>query len=463
MIKMNLKHLQNKTLPKLFLTMAIFGMYACSDFDDVTPEADSEAKDGQTIKSATSRIAGLTDGQLREYLHYYSPIIFKQANEFDNEHRGHDWITNFDFDKDGYLANNKENWAGELKNYVNSGEHTNWQIRPTLYSGLILFHDNSLNTNSVVLLYHVYHAKQRWDIHDWERIEIRIDDVNGAPGNGEEINYVVVTRHSLHNAREYPHEDLNFMETAYGKHVMIWQADWDFSIFGPSQAELHFVEESWNDVDNLNKNNRSARVDINAHGRTRFHYVFVDEADPEATEYWKAQTINSNNARSLSSGKRQGETVSMSEVKKIKYELQDLADIIPTHLDTRNWKDALEVRIVTPILSENGITEVAEGTQTFYYRALDTQDDDDQRKGYIRKHWFWGVYQYSSDGEKFYDELGPGAWYQHQYFAHNGIRGNGSIEYEMENCGIFLGKGEYQNWNTTEGGFDGRWVQLFQD
>jgi hypothetical protein len=427
---------------------------------------DIEEQSGENqvgLKNGITRIAGLSNDGLKSYLHYYSPIIFKQAHEYDTDHRGHDWITNFNYDKDNYLANNKENWAKELQNYVNKGQHNQWQIRPTLYSGIILFHDNSLNTNSIILLYHVYHAKQRWSIHDWERIEIRIDNVNGLPGTGEKINYVVVTRHSLHNAREYPDEDLNFMTTAYGKHVMIWQADWDFNIKNPSQAELHFVEESWSDIENMVNDDDKAKVDINNEGRTRFHYIFVDEADPQATAYWNAQHITFANAYSLTSGKEESETVDFSDTKRISYELQDLADIIPTHLNTSSWKNALDINIVTPVLNENDQPEVVVGTHTFYYTALDSQDDDEDRKGYIRKHWFWGVYIYAVKGDKFYDELGAQPWYQHLYFAHNGTRGDGSVDDELANRGIFLGKDQYINWNTQDGGFDGRWVQLFED
>lgn len=441
------------------------GMLSCTDDQgQVNGQATATAQLVQSInQSELIAGAGLSYEHIRSYLHYYSPIIFKQANEYDDDHRGHDWITNFNYDRDHYLANNRENWSDELKKYVNQGEHPDWQIRPTLYSAAILFHDKSLLTNSIILLYHVYHAKQRFEIHDWERIEIRIDNINGGPGSGEEINYVVITRHSLHNAREYPDPDLNFMTTSAGKHVMIWQADWDFSLLNPSQAELHFVEESWSDVMELNANNATAKVDINDEGDSRFHYIFVDQSDTEATSFWNAQAIQNDNALSLTSGKGQYSDVPMSGVKRITYELQDLADIVPTHLNPTDWKDELLVNMVTPLVSETGTTEVSAGVKTFYKTALDTQDPDADRKGYIRKHWFWGVYIYGAEGDNFYSELGPEPWYQHLYFAHNGTRGDGSVDDELENRGIFLGKGEYADWNTSDGGFDGRWVQLFPD
>jgi hypothetical protein len=448
----------------LFLACCFLsGMQACTNDRWEVNRQTTAAEQPDQFVSTSEPIAGLSYGQIRSYLHYYSPVIFKQANEYDDNHKGHDWITNFNYDQDNYLANNKENWSDELKKYVNQGEHPDWQIRPTLYSAAIRFYDHSLQTNSIILLYHVYHAKQRYEIHDWERIEIRIDNVHGGPGSGEEINYVVITRHSLHNAREYPDPDLNFMTTSAGKHVMIWQADWDFNLFNPSQAELHFVEESWSDITELNANNATAKVDINNEGKSRFHYIFVDQNDTEATSFWNAQAIQNDNASSLASGKDQYSGVSMSEVKRITYELQDLADIIPSHLDPANWKDDLSVNMVTPVTGENGTPEVLTGVTTFYYTALDTQDPHEDRKGYIRKHWFWGVYIYGTEGDNFYSELGPEPWFQHLYFAHNGTRGDSSVEDELENRGIFLGKEEYANWNTSDGGFDGRWVQLFPD
>ncbi|MEN6588709.1 MAG: hypothetical protein ABFC30_03485 [Proteiniphilum sp.] len=449
----------------LFLACCCFlsGTLACTDDQgEVNRQATAAVQPAQFV-SQSELIAELSHEQIRSYLQYYSPVIFKQANEYDDHHKGHDWITNFNYDQDNYLANNKENWSDELKKYVNQGEHPDWQIRPTLFSAAILFYDHSLQTNSIILLYHVYHAKQRYEIHDWERIEIRIDNVHGGPGSGEEINYVVITRHSLHNAREYPDPDLNFMTTSAGKHVMIWQADWDFNPLNPSQGELHFVEESWSDIMELNRNNATAKVDINNEGKSRFHYIFVDQSDTGATNFWNAQAIQTDNASSLASGKDQYSGVPMSEVKRITYELQDLADIIPSHLDPANWKDDLSVNMVTPVTGENGTTEVPSGITTFHYTARDTQDPDEDRKGYIRKHWFWGVYIYGTEGDNFYSELGTEPWYQHLYFAHNGTRGDGSVEDELENRGIFLGKGEYADWNTSDGGFDGRWVQLFPD
>lgn len=413
-----------------------------------------------SLNSKMKISTGLSKEERKTFLHYYSPVIFKQAHEYDQDHLGYDWITNYFFDGEEQLSNNKANWSTELDHYIDKTQHADWKIDPTLYTALIEFQDNELNTRSVILIYHIYHAKQRGSIHDWERVEIRVDNINGAPGNGEEINYVVITRHSLHNAREYPDEDLNFMETATGKHVMVWQASWDIGILG--QAELHFVEESWSHIQQDNSGNKSAKVDINNSGENRFHYIFVDENDVEAVNYWQAQTLNQNNAHNLASGESRSSTVSYHEAKRITYQLQDMADIIPTHLDPDNWKEEKQVDLATPVLNEDESIEIPTGVTTFYYKAIDDQDSDEDRNGYIRKHWFWGVYIYAVEGDNFYEELDPEPWQQHYYFAHNGTRGDGTVADELENRGIFLGKGNYANW-LDNGGFDGRWVQLFED
>lgn len=452
------------TIKFIFSLLTIFLVLVnCSD---PTTEAQNNTPKVLNAENILTKVSASTskttaNSQRRAFLRYYSPIIFKQAHEYSSSHLGYDWITNFYFDGDSDFTNNKANWSSQLDSYINKSNHSNWEISPTLYSSIIEFYDNELNTNSVILLYHVYHAKQEGSIHDWERIEIRIDDVNsGNPGSGEEINYVVITRHSLHNAREYPDEDLNFMETANGKHVMIWQADWYSGSIG--KAELRFVEDSWSTINSKNDNNNNAKVDINGSGDNRFHYVFALEDDTEAVNYWNAQTINQNNAASLASGKSQSTTVSFNNVKRITYELQDIADIIPSHLSSSNWHKTKQVNLTSPVLNEDGSTAISTGNKTFYYEAIDDQDPDEDRDGFIRKHWFWGVYYYGEEGDYFYEELDPQPWQQHVYFAHNGTRGNGTKADELANRGVFLGKGSYTNW-ISNGGFDGRWVQLFQD
>jgi len=446
---------------KMVLNIVLSSMFMLSCSNSFAPEnlQDTSSQDGSSF-SLTKTSLVLDNDQRRKFLKYYSPLIFKQSHEYNREHLGYDWITNYYFDGDADLTNNKQNWSTELDYYINKSKHSNWEIRPTLYTSIIEFYDNQADTKSVILLYHVYHAKQRGSIHDWERIEIRIDNVRGNPGSEEEINYVVITRHSLHNAREYPDEDLNFMETANGKHVMIWQADWDYGMMGT--AELRFVEDSWSTINSRKNNNSNAKVDINGSDKNRFHYIFAPEDDTEAVNYWNAQIINQDNAESLASGKSQTTTVTFNNVKKITYELQDIADIIPTHLNNDNWKKTIQVNLSSPILNEGGSSAISTGVKNFYYEAIDSQDADEDRDGVIRKHWFWGVYYYGEEGDYFYEELDPKPWQQHTYFVHNGTRGDGSKEDELASRGFFLGKDDYENW-LTNGGFDGRWIQLFQD
>ena len=83
-------------------------------------------------------------------------------------------------------------------------------------------------SKSLVLLYHVYNAadKDGDQIHDWERVEIVIHGISGTPGAGSEyVNHVTVTLHKEHHMRRYYDWELNFMQTATGKHVLLWQAD----------------------------------------------------------------------------------------------------------------------------------------------------------------------------------------------------------------------------------------------
>ena len=128
----------------------------------------------------------LSNDQRRAFLHYYSPIILKRADEDKGEgkHIGHDWITNFDYDRDGKFSNNRKNWKREKFKFINKTAYQDWQIRPTLYTAAIEFMNDG--QKSLILLYHVYHAMQGCilpsckfeDIHDWERIELRLDGIH---------------------------------------------------------------------------------------------------------------------------------------------------------------------------------------------------------------------------------------------------------------------------------------------
>ncbi|MGI6243925.1 MAG: hypothetical protein ACOYJK_10440 [Prevotella sp.] len=399
---------------------------------------------------------------LRNYLHYYSPVIFKQADESTPDSRGRDLLSNFFYDNDSVLSNNKENWTSLLSQQINLASQSSWKIDPTIYSSIILFEDKSLNTHSAILLYHIYHPMQYTSIHDWERIEIRVDDVSGKPGIKEKINYVTITRHSLHDIRRASDDQINFINTPFGKHVLIWQASWNLGL-GTSQGELRFVESKWKDINLDIWDNKTAKVDINGANEQNYHYVFVDQADSYLKKIFKSKSITRSNLRTLNSGRSKTDTVNYSDVKSINYYLQDIADILPTHLDSLNWKNGIKINIVDPVINEDGNIEIDRGVHTFYTTAKDVSHSVQSRKGYIKKHWFWGVYVSGVDGDNFYSVLDPQPWYQHCYFAHNGKIGDGSMEYEVENCGIFLGKDDYKSWNLNNKGFDGRWYQLFKD
>jgi len=160
--------------------------------------------------------------QRRAFLRSYAPIILKMADE-GAERIGHDWITNYDFDRDGWrLANNGESWARELAGFVREGRHPEWRIRPTLYTSIVEFMTGDVK--SVVLLYHIYHSMDSKHTHDWERVEIRLDGVRGGPGSGERVRYAVLTQHHVSVGRSHPREELEFLETATGRHHLVWKA-----------------------------------------------------------------------------------------------------------------------------------------------------------------------------------------------------------------------------------------------
>ena len=131
----------------LFLLITLLG-YACSDLDEFNTRTEPAAN------LTTSVPITLNDDQHRSFLQYYAPVIFKQADE-DEDHLGYDWITNYFFDNDSYLPNNKENWSTELDYYVDGSRHSDWNIAPTLYTSILEFWDDEAQTKSVILLYPV--------------------------------------------------------------------------------------------------------------------------------------------------------------------------------------------------------------------------------------------------------------------------------------------------------------------
>ena len=451
----------------LFLISEIFCLAFCS-----IPDA---------AFSASSNTWVLTNDHRRAFLHYYSPVILKRAeeNKNDGKNRGHDWITSFNFDKDGNFSNNRRNWEKEKHKFIDHKDHMNWKIRPTLYTAIIEFMQEG--DKSLILLYHVYHALQgcqklliciNADIHDWERMEIRIDHVKKAgPGHGEKIGYYVLTSHSKHTGRLGGHSDLHYLDNLEtsrpltGQHLLVWQAEWR-GWTGPRKGELRFVEDGLNAF-----LQGKAKVDISGYDDKPFHYVFVNQDAKDATAFWDAKTISYENASTMASGKDDDRIIPTSRTKRITYELQDLADVFPTHWihangqnTNINWGgEVINIELVQHIqsvITGNPIT-IPSGIHSFYKRSRDGKDKG-KRSGYPQKHWFWGTYYWGHKGSwtrEAYHNRGN-VWRQYDYFAHDGGKNIGRVLLPEMEKGRWLPEG----WHKAEnGGFDGRWVQLFPD
>jgi hypothetical protein len=457
---------------------------------------------GLCVTAAPSSAQGwsLTTAQRKAYLSYYAPVIMKRANESSTK-AGLDWMTNFDFDGDGNFSNNRVNWLN-INQYVTasasgSTAYSQWRIRPTLYSALIEYMEGS--SKSLVMIYHVYNAQDKdgQEIHDWERVEVDVRGVTtGTPGaSGEIVNHVTVTHHHDHIMRRSYDSSLSFMQTATGKHVMIWQADQQDNsglsdLCDTYGHELRFVTNSYSSIASrasvptndaeANVSGRDSAKDVN--------YIFVPEGSPAAVTAWNAQTLTSSNASSLAS--RLDSTPSWSQVKRITYELQDLADIIPTHWQNNPWyvhwlsDDWTDILLESPILNEAGQAEVSTGLQRFYTKSRDSglSGLTDGRNGIPSKEWLFGAYSAeldedcpsgSDDFEAFEgygtDSYGNtrGAasgnyashnayWWQHDFFVHSGA----IVDADTSEAGKWLVGAWY---TPANGGFDGRWVQLFAD
>ena len=438
------------------------------------------ASDSATLTVDRPPIWTLSDAERRAYLEYYSPIVFKRSNEDGYDRRGLDLVTNFDFDQDYVFSNNKKNWEQVYRYVEGHRDVEHWRIRPTLYTALIEFMEPD-ETKSMLLLYHVYHAKQIGSIHDWERVEVRIDDVYGTPGQGSErLDFVVITNHGSHKARKNPDPDLNFMETDTGKHALIWQAQWSGSVFETNRAELRFVEDGWPMVSSSIEASGGAEVEvIDTGAKKNVNYVFVCDCSSAAVDYWGAEAIAGDNALALTAGVR--ERVDWDEVPRVTYELQDLADILPTHTAAggyqKHWKPPFHtILLESSIRDESGAVELEAGWHDFYYFAQDDEDPGEDREGYPYKGWFWGAYDWGGHrsmklkaytGNTLAYQGGTRGsasgrldshrsyWWQHDYFAHIGQRGPEKFQY---------GRWLALEWYTPEqGGFDGRWAQLFED
>jgi hypothetical protein len=449
-----------------------------------------------TAEQASAQAWSLNNAQRKAYLNYYAPVILKRGDENSGKH-GRDWITNFDFDQDGDFSNNRVNWIN-INNYVaasasGSGTYAHWRIRPTLYTALIEYMEGS--SKSLVLLYHVYNAadKDGSEIHDWERIEIVVRGITGTPGgSGEYVNHVTVTHHKDHIMRRSYDSGLNFMQTATGKHVLIWQADEsNFDGWGDTHGhELRFVKNSYSWIASQSSTT-SAEVNISGKDEKKnVHYVFVPEGSPSAVSTWAAQPLSYATASNLASRFDNGDKARWYQAKRITYELQDLADIIPTHWQYNPWhihwlsSDSEDILLESPVLNEAGQAEVSAGLYRFYTKSRDIGKSDltDGREGILDKNWLYGAYSAEQDEDfpsgsddfQAYAGLGTDSygrsrgaasgyynshgayWWQHDYFVHSGAM----VDAETREAGTWL----YGSWYTAaNGGFDGRWVQLFDD
>jgi hypothetical protein len=453
-----------------------------------------------TSEEAQAQSWNLTLAQRQAYLNYYAPVILKRGDENDGK-QGRDWLTNFDFDRDGNFSNNRVNWLN-IGQYLaaaqsGSGAYSNWRIRPTLYTALIEYMNGG--SKSLVLLYHVYNAadKDGNEIHDWERVEIVLHGISGTPGaGGEYVNHVTVTLHKEHHMRRYYDWELNFMQTATGKHVLLWQADesnYDLPEVKSHAHELRFVTNTFAWITSQRNNlSADAEVDItNGSSQKNVHYVFVPEGAPDAVATWGAKALAYHNASTLASRVDNGNTITWSQVKRLTYELQDLADIHPTHWQYAAWYThwlsdlSVDVLFESPIVNEAGVAEVSAGLQRFYTRSKDIGKSGltDGREGYLSKKWLFGAYSAelnpewpmsTTDQFQGFEGLGTDSygytrgaasgyynshnsfWWQHDYFVHSGVINSDNLREE----GMWLRGAWY---TAANGGFDGRWVQMFDD
>jgi hypothetical protein len=449
-----------------------------------------------TVVTTPARAAAplLTTAQRQAYLYYYAPLILKRGDENDSK-QGRDWLTNYDFDQDGDFSTNRLDWL-QINRYTDASAagaasaYDRWRIRPTLYSSVIEFMDGGVK--SLVLLYHVYNAadKEGSDIHDWERVEIIVRNVTGSPGGSEYVSSATLTHHDDHVMRRYGDSGFNFMSTTTGRHLMVWQADEAGQVTGTHGHELRFVTNPYATVAGQSP---SAKAEVNVSGKDEkksVHYVFVPQASAGAVAAWGARPLTYANAGSQASRIDNEDKVTWAQAKRLTYELQDLADIIPTHWQGANWPrhwlsdEAVDITLESPVVNEAGQAEVSTGRQRFYTRSRDAGSSSltDGRNGIPSKSWFYGAYSaeldedFPSGSDDFKGFAGGGTdsygysrglasgrldshgqyWWQHDFFVHSGAIDSA----ETREAGRWLPGA----WYTAEnGGFDGRWVQLFDD
>jgi hypothetical protein len=448
---------------------------------------------------ASAQTWSLTTTQRQAYLNYYAPVILKCADENNNK-QGRDWITNFDFDQDGDFSNNRLNWLN-VPQYASASAtgpstYDRWRIRPTLYTALIEHMEGG--SKSLVLLYHVYNAtdKDAKDIHDWERVEIVVRGVTGTPGaGGEYINHVTTTVHGEQIIRRYYDAGgINVMPATTGRHPLIWQADEsdaDGLPLGHHAHALWPVTTPYSTIATQMNSVSNAEVDLPEDDDKNIHYVFVPEGSQAAVDTWAAKPLSYTTAAGLFSGVDNSSEVRWYQTKRITYELQDMADILSTHWQGNAWylhwltNDYVDVLMESPIINEAGLAEVSTGLQRFYVRSRDIG-----RSGFVgadaafmSKKAFTGSYsaelnsEFPYSGDDFHGFEGLGLdnfgrsrglasgylnshnafWWQHDYFVHSGVITSDQTYYE---AGTWLAGAWY---TAANGGFDGRWIQLFAD
>jgi hypothetical protein len=442
--------------------------------------------------SASAESWTLDTAQRQAYLSYYAPVILKRGDE-NNGREGADWLSNYDFDRDGDFSTNRVDWR-DVGQYAMAGAHRDWRIRPTLYTALIEYAADG--QKNLVLLYHVYNAadKDFDEIHDWERVEIVVHGVTGTPGGaGESVGYATITSHKDHVMRRTSDSSVTFMPTATGRHLMLWQADhsnFDLPSVNPHGHELRFSTTPWDTVAARMDATSKAEVDINNDNEKNVHYAFVPESSSAAVAAWRARPITAETATDLASKVDNGTSVTWQATKRVTYELQDLADIVPTHWARANWSThwldtkSSDVLLESPVTSETGAVEVSPGLQRFYTASRDSGASDltDGREGIMSKNWLYGAYSGEENADEIsgsddfggYEGVGldsagqtrggasgdPAShnayWRQHDYFVHTGVVDTA----EHREAGTWLPADWY---TTANGGFDGRWVQLFDD
>jgi len=248
----------------------------------------------------------------------------------------------------------------------------------------------------LVLQYHVYNAatenwRRKSKLHDWERVEVRIKGVVGSPSTGEQVDFVVLTNCHRHLVRTSSDRDMHFMSTPTGKHVLVWQAEWSGRSTAAYGNELRFVQDSYAQIARERAANAKAEVEVSSKDKDKnVHYVYAPETSSSAVSAWGAQAISNDNAHTLYSGYDNEVTARWTGVKRLTYELQDIADISASHWSFNTWQnrwlrdDPLTVRIKTPMrLDQAEFSIPSNGLQSFYVKV-----DGDERKGYLDKSWF---------------------------------------------------------------------------